>query len=219
MKRIIGTTITSRLLMLLLAVAVAGGFSSCKSQKKIAAQKAAAERAAMIEQAKQDLLLIINDQGNMTIGEKEDKVAEIVAMDLQDTEVDALIERAQQAIEKQKAEMQRQEEERLRKEREAQQQEEQKFDKLEDIFDRVAGSKSMEMSNRSIEEALRQFSSPDVPVLIIVFMDDEITDYDKPTTIRKYLEYLKDQGKNPNDILNVKFDANGKINELELIKK
>lgn len=39
MKRIIGTTITSRLLMLLLAVAVAGGFSSCKSQKKIAAQE------------------------------------------------------------------------------------------------------------------------------------------------------------------------------------
>jgi len=219
MKRIIGTTITSRLLMLLLAVAVAGGFSSCKSQKKIAAQKAAAERAAQIEQAKQDLLLIINDQGNMTVGQKEDKVAEIVAMDLQDGEVDALIERAQQAIERQKAELKRQEEERLRKEREAQQQEEQKFDKLEDIFDRVAGNKSLEMSNRSIEEALRYFSSPDVPVLIIVYIDSEITDYDKPTTIRKYLEYLKDQGKNPNDIHNVKFDANGKINELELIKK
>lgn len=75
------------------------------------------------------------------------------------------------------------------------------------------------MSNRSIEEALRYFSSPDVPVLIIVYIDSEITDYDKPTTIRKYLEYLKDQGKNPNDIHNVKFDANGKINELELIKK
>ena len=219
MKRIIGTTITSRLLMLLLAVAVAGGFSSCKSQKKIAAQKAAAERAAQIEQAKQDLLLIINDQGNMTVGEKEDKVAEIVAMDLHDGEVDALIERAQQAIERQKAELKRQEEERLRKEREAQQQEELKFDKLEDIFDRVAGNKSLEMSNRNIEEALRYFSSPDVPVLIIVYIDNEITDYDKPTTIRKYLEYLKDQRKNPNDIHNVKFDANGKINELELIKK
>jgi len=36
---------------------------------------------------------------------------------------------------------------------------------------------------------------------------------------QRSLKYLKDQGKNMNEIYNVVFDQNGKITELELIKK
>ena len=207
-----------RLFLLMLAGVVAAGVTGCKSQKKIAAEKAAAERAAKIEQAKQDLLRIINDQGDMTLDEKHDKVAEIKGWNLQDPEVDALIKKAESAIAEEKAEIKRLEEQKRREEMEAQRQEEQKFNKIEDYFDAIASSKSMEMANTRINEALKFFASPDVPVLIIVYMDGAIKDYDKPTTIRKYLEYIKDQGKNINKIHNVQFDANGKITELELIK-
>lgn len=219
MKKSIQSILTVRLFMIALALVVAGGFTGCKSKKKIAAEKAAAERAAKIEQAKKDLLMIINDQGDMLLEEKEDKVSEIKGMNLQDPETDALIQRAEETIDKEKAEMKRMEEERKRMEREAQQAEEQKFSKIESLLDGIANTKSMEMANTRINEALRFFASPDVPVLVIVYMEGSTKDYDKPTTIRKYLEYIKDQGKNVNTIHNVQFDANGKITELELIKK
>jgi hypothetical protein len=210
-----------RLVYLLVVAVIAVGFSGCKSQKKIAAQKAAAERLAMIEQAKKDLLMIINDTGEMTLAQKESKVAEIKAMNLNDDEVDALIVEAEKAIERLKLEEKRLEEERLKKEREAAQSrmlEEQKFSKIEDYFDAIAAAGSVDIANSRINEALKFFASPDVPVLIIVFMDGDIKDYDRPTTIRRYLEYLKDQGKDLNKVHNIQYDANGKITELELIK-
>ena len=43
-------------------------------------------------------------------------------------------------------------------------------------------------------------------------------DYDRPTTIRDYLNYLKDQKKNMNQISNLQFDSAGKITEMELKK-
>ena len=219
MKKTIHSNLILRLFVIALALVVAGGFSGCKSKKKIAAEKAAAERAALIEQAKKDLLMIINDQGDMLLEEKEDKVSEIKGMNLEDPEVDALILRAEDAIAVLKAELKRLEEEQRRKELEARQAEENKFSKIESLFDGIANTKSMEMANTRINEALRFFASPDVPVLQIVYMEGSIKDYDRPTTIKKYLEYIKDRGKNVNTIHNVQFDANGKITELELIKK
>lgn len=211
-----------RLFLLLIVAVVAVGFSGCKSQKKIAKLKAAEELAAKIEQAKKDLLMIINDQGDMTIAQKEKKVADIKAMNLNNTEVDALIVEAEKAIERQKAALLLLEEERLRKEREAadaKKMEEQKFNKIEDYFDAIASANTVALANSRISDALKFFASPDVPVLIIVFMSGDIRDYDKPTTIKRYLEYLKDQGKNPNKVQNIQYDANGKITELELIKQ
>lgn len=204
--------------LLLLAGTVALGFAGCKSQKRITAERLAAERAEQIEQAKQDLLKIINDQGDMTLDEKEDKVSEIKGMNLGDPEVDALVERAEETISEERARLRKLEEEKRRKKIEEQQMEEQRFSKIEDYFDAIAGSKSMEMANTRINEALKFFASPDVPVLIIIYKEGNLKDYDKPTTIRKYLEWIKDQGKNVNKIHNVQFDANGKITELELIK-
>jgi hypothetical protein len=46
-----------------------------------------------------------------------------------------------------------------------------------------------------------------------------IKDYDEPTTIEKYLNYLKDTKKNLNFISDIRLDGNGKVSELELRRK
>jgi hypothetical protein len=215
------TLMKPQLAFLLIATIVAFGFTGCKSQKKIARQQAEAERLAKIEQAKKDLLMIINDQGGWTIEQKEKKVADIKALNLSDDEVDALIIEAEKAIERQKQALKLLEEERLRKEREdaeSRKVDEQKFSKIEDYFDAIASARTADQANSMITDALKFFATPDVPVLIIIFMDGNDKDYDRPTNIRRYLEYLKDQGKNLNKVHNIQYDANGKITELELIK-
>jgi hypothetical protein len=211
-----------RLFIILLASTIAGGFTGCTSKKKLARQKAASERTAAIDKAKTELTAIINDNGKMSLASKESKVAEIKALNLQDPEVDELILRAEEAITKQKAEMKRLEDEKEKKrkaEESAAVVTEQKYDKIDDYLDAVVNIKSLEMSNQRISETLKFFDSPEVPVLIIIYQEADIKDYDKPTTIKKYLEYLKDQQKNPNKVNDVKYNDNGKITELELLKK
>ena len=58
-----------------------------------------------------------------------------------------------------------------------------------------------------------------MPVLIIINQSAGFNDYDRPTTIEKYLNYVKDQKKAAEKVYEIKYNANGKINELELIKK
>jgi len=211
-----------RLFVILLATTIAGGFSGCTSKKKLARQKAATERTAAIEKAKTELMAIINDNGQMSLSAKEKKVSEIKALNLQDPEVDELILRAEEAIAKQKKELQRLEEEKERQrkaEAAAVVVTEQKYEKIDDYLDAVVNTKSLEMRNQKISETLKFFASPEVPVLIIIYQEADIKDYDKPTTIKKYLEYLKDLQKNPNKVNDVKYNDNGKITELELLKK
>jgi len=90
--------------------------------------------------------------------------------------------------------------------------------KLGQYFNAITGSTNATAANNSINEALTLFASPDVPVLIVISESGGIKDYDKPTTIRNYLNYLKDQKKNINEISNVQTDSSGKITELELRK-
>jgi len=218
MQKTINHNLMLKVFLLIFAGIMAVGFSGCTSKKKLAAQQAAAERLATIEQAKQDLLAVINDPGNMSITEKEDIVSEIKGMNLENPEVDELIATAEAVLD----DLRREElliRERIEQEERERLEQESKYEDLEDYFDAVANSKSMAMADPNIREALKFFASPDVPVLIIIHQEGSIKDYDRPTTIKKYLEYLKDQGKNMNEIYNVVFDQNGKISELELIKK
>ena len=90
--------------------------------------------------------------------------------------------------------------------------------RLNEYFQAIAGSTSVASANNSINEALSMFSSPEAPVLIVISEYDGKKDYDRPTTIGKYLNYLKDQKKNINAISDLKTDASGKITELELRK-
>ena len=90
--------------------------------------------------------------------------------------------------------------------------------KLNQYFSSIASSGSVASANSSISEALNLFATPETPVLIIISESGGMKDYDKPTTIKSYLNYLKDQKKNINSIQDLKFDNSGKITELELRK-
>lgn len=90
--------------------------------------------------------------------------------------------------------------------------------KLGQYFSSISNSSNVASANANINEALSLFASPDTPVLIVISESDGMKDYDKPTTIRQYLNYLKDQKKNPNMISDIKTNGEGKITELELKK-
>ncbi len=93
--------------------------------------------------------------------------------------------------------------------------------RLNNYFNAIAASSdNITAANRNMNEAKSMFASADVPVLIIIHESaDGIKDYDEPTTILDYMNYLKDQGKNLNRIYDVETNANGKITTLELIRK
>jgi hypothetical protein len=92
-------------------------------------------------------------------------------------------------------------------------------EKLENYFNSVARASSVNSANQSIHETLAMFSNQETPVLIVIHEENGIKDYDEPTTIKKYLEYLKDTKKNLNYISDIRMDANGKVSELELRRK
>ena len=90
--------------------------------------------------------------------------------------------------------------------------------KLSQYLNTIASSSNAASANASISEALTLFASPQTPVLIVISDSNGMKDYDKPTTIKDYLNYVKDQKKNINMISDVKTDSAGKITELELKK-
>jgi hypothetical protein len=117
------------------------------------------------------------------------------------------------------AKLKKEEAERLRKEKEAEEAKKAPYKKVENAFSQIANASNVDAANASIQEALALFSSPDAPLLISISQNGDAKDYDKPTTIKKYLEYLKDQKKNVNTLDNLVFDEQGKIKEIELRKK
>jgi hypothetical protein len=202
-------------LILLFLVGASVGVFSCKSQKKIAAEEAAAAEARKIAKAKADLEELLSDNSGLTLDEKESRLRTIKDMNIQDAEVQELIVKVEDKLRREReALIAKERAERLAREQAT---EEQKG--LDEYFSLIAGSSNLATSNRYIGEALDLFASEDVPVLIIISRSGNIVDYDRPTTIRKYLEYLKDQRIVRNKIENVVYDADGKITELELIKK
>ncbi|HYG01438.1 MAG TPA: nucleoid-structuring protein H-NS [Chryseosolibacter sp.] len=92
-------------------------------------------------------------------------------------------------------------------------------ERLDLYFNNIANSSNVSAANSSINEAMAMFASPETPVLIVISEEGGQKDYDKPTTIREYLNYLKDTKKSMNKISDIKTDASGKITELELKKQ
>ena len=93
---------------------------------------------------------------------------------------------------------------------------------LENNFQAIADagkSGNLTQAAALIKSTLPLFVSDETPVLIIIARDGSITDYDKPTTIKRYLDFLKDQKTNRNAVDSYLLDENGKIKELDLIKK
>jgi membrane-associated HD superfamily phosphohydrolase len=91
--------------------------------------------------------------------------------------------------------------------------------KLQEYFQAIASSGSANSANSSIQEALTLFSSEETPVLIVIHEEGGQKDYDRPTTIKQYLNYIKDLKKSPDRIGDIQFDSSGKIKEIELVKQ
>ena len=91
-------------------------------------------------------------------------------------------------------------------------------EKLENYFNTIATSSNATASNQSIQDALGMFSNQETPVLIVIHEEGGVKDYDEPTTIKKYVDYLKDTKKNLNYISDIRL-VGGKVTELELRRK
>jgi len=127
------------------------------------------------------------------------------------------------ALKKQKEEemKQREAEEKARREAEAAAaaKKSDPYAKLEQYFNAIGSAGSVSSANSSINEALSLFASPETPVLIVISESGGQKDYDRPTTIKDYLNYLKDQKKRADKIGALQFDNSGKITEVELVKQ
>jgi hypothetical protein len=155
----------------------------------------------------------------MSLDAKENRLEEIISQNIDDPEIDELITKAKEALEKERSELIKKELEEKRKAEEAAKRMQNTNVMLEDYFASIAKSQSTSEANLFINDALKLFSSTDAPVLIIISKTMDAVDYDRPTTILNYLNYLKDTGNNINRINDIKYDEMGKIKELELIKK
>jgi hypothetical protein len=91
-------------------------------------------------------------------------------------------------------------------------------EKLENQFTSIASASNVTAANQSIQDVLAMFSNQETPLLIVIHEEGGVKDYDEPTTIKKYLEYLKDTKKNLNYISDIRL-AGGKVTELELKRK
>ena len=131
-------------------------------------------------------------------------------------EQEAAMRKQQEEAAKKQAEMK----EKARLEAEAaRKKEDEPYNKLQNYFTAISNANSVGAANSSIAEALNLFTSKDTPVLIVISEEGGQKDYDRPTTIGQYLNYLKDQKKNINKISHLQFDDAGKITEVELVKK
>jgi hypothetical protein len=203
----------THLLILALLGGAAFGTTGCKAKKE--ARAAAAARADRIAEARADLLAIINDNGTMSLEEKERELNRIKALNLDDAEIQDLIARAEAIVAREREAADRVKE--ATGARDAMEEKDANT-RLRDIFNAVASARSDSDANFRIREAMSMFASPQTPVLIIISKSGSQVDYDEPTTIQKYLEYLKDTDNEPAAIENLAFDSNGKIKEVELIK-
>ena len=206
------TAVVCHLIMLSLLASMAFGTVGCKAKKE--ARAAAAARAENIAKARADLLAVVNDQGSMTTEEKEEVVERVKDMNLQDAEIQNLIEQAEAIIAEERANA-----------RSGMAEDRSSEDSGGAATNESVSSTFRDIANASeseasfmIREAMDMFASPDSPVLIIISESGGQTDYDEPTTIKKYLEYLKDTHNAPAEVKNLEFDSNGKIKEVELIK-
>ena len=208
--------ITTAVMILLVAVVTLGGNTSCKSKKKLAREAAEAEYNARVAEAVRDLTAIHDDETAWTLEEKENRVQTIKDWNLLNPEVDDLLFQVEKKLARERAQAEQQNgtnpiggNENTNDPKNI----------LEKNFASITNATSVTQANRLINETLQLFSSNSVPVLIIISQAGGFNDYDRPTTIENYLNYLKDQKVNRNNVSDLKFNNAGKITEVELIKR
>jgi hypothetical protein len=208
-----------RTVIMMMVISLAGGMGACKSKKKLAKEKEAKEYAAKVNTAKTTLHDILNDNTAMSLAEKEAAVKSIRAQNLNDPEIDELLRQADAKIANEKAELKKKATEGQNTGQEgAAKKDAVAGASLTNYFASIASATSASQANTQIVEALKLFTSPDALVLIIISKSGDKVDYDRPTTIKNYLNYLKDTRNNINKVDKITYDNNGKIKELELLK-
>ena len=210
--------ITTVIMILLAAFITLGGTTSCKSKKRLAREAAEAEYKARVAEATKDLTAILDDETMWTLEEKENRVQTIKDWNLQNAEVDDLLFQVEKKLARERAQAEQKAEEERRAAEEAAKAKLPK-NMLETNLSKIAAASGTTQANNLINETLQLFESNNVPVLIIISQAGGFNDYDRPTTIENYLNYVKDQKVSRNRVANLKFNENGKITEVELIKK
>lgn len=215
----IPTVLRSTAICMLALFLLLGGPVGCKSKKKITEtdnqESTLAAANAQLAKAKAALQAILDARytslAQVDAAEKE--LAAIKAMGITDATIVAMIRQAEDKLAAERERLLALEKEKKEKDAAS------AFTaNLNGYFNDVANASSLNIANMKIDQAMELFASDDVPVLVIIVQENGQNDYDRPTTIRKYLNYLKDQKKNSNEVENVVFDAQGKIKELHLIK-
>lgn len=161
-------------------------------------------------QAKATVKELLSDECTKSIEEKEKIIADIKAMGYDDEELNSLIKQVEDDIAKEK--------ERIRIEEEKRKEAAKPENRLRRYFANIVTAGDESVANSNIEEAIGLFVSDQANVLIIISQDEHYTDYDEPTKIRKYLNYLKDTKTNINDVHEIKWEGE-KIKTLILKKK
>jgi len=167
-------------------------------QDKLHQQKVDAARAELLD-------MLLNKDGKSAT-ELQNELNAIKAQKLNDTEINDLILKVQAKIDAMKSN-------KVALPIKTQ---------LENSFQAVADaakSGNLAEADNVIKNTLQYFTDPDAPVLIIIYRQGSTVDYDKPTTIQRYLNFCKDQKKSANSVDAIQQDASGKIKELDLIKK
>lgn len=188
------------------------GVSGCKSKKPVVvntAKKVEKKVDTKVVQAKATLKDLLSPSCTKTLAEKEQILAGLKSQNINDPEVQSMIKQLEEKIAAEKEEI------RIAKERAAEAAKPE--NRLTNYFSKIANAPSDGAANQLIDEALGMFTSDQSNVLVIIAQEGDIKDYDKPTKIRKYLNYLKTTKNNINKIDEIKWDGN-KIKTLILRK-
>ena len=204
-----------RSVIMMMVISLAGGMGACKSKKKLAKEKEAAAYAARVNTAKTTLLDILNDNTTMSLDEKEAAVESIKVMNLNDPEIDELLRQADAKLAAERAALNKPKPAPVNAGESDKDKQKQTAITINDYFASLASATSVSQANMLIIDALKLFTSPEAPVLIIISKSGDQVDYDRPTTIKNYLNYLKDTKNNTNRVEKIVYDASGKIKELE----
>lgn len=215
----------SKLTVMLLIALISFGTVGCKNKQKLAEQQAAAELSRKTNSAKSTLRSLLANTA-MSIADKEQALNKIKAMGLKDPQVLALINQLQKQITAakgaqaaaDKAAAAKAEADRIAAEKEKARRavEAEKMKDADYYFKAIAEAKDVNQANAYIKDALKLFVSPEAPVLLIIYKKGDVVDYDKPTTIKKYLNHLKDIKKYTQRADRV-IKKGGKITSIDLI--
>lgn len=220
MKHVMTKTRNSKFLLMLMAALILGtSLPGCKAKKE--AQRLAQLEQQRTEQAKNDLKKILDDE-NMSVEDMEKELEYVKKLNLADPDVKKMITEVETKIGKKKKELEEAEKKRLAEEKIKKEEEVIKLTKeqqLDKYMDDILAAPNADEANKVIDQALEMFTSPDALLLKIVYKKGTTVDYDKPTTINEYLHYVKDQKQHVHRVDKLILSDDGKIKEIELIKK